>query len=925
MGTKKSNKLYAAAAALAVTASAVAPGLTADAASKVTVKSITAPKSISHYGGYTFAVKKLSLPKTVKVLLSNKKYENRSVKWGKVSYDKKYIGKYQTISGTVSGTTKKASIKVKLNNYPVDVVEPKLAPVAVGEKLNLPSTIDVKYKDGKVIARSAKSFNLTAEKTDKAGMMKLSYNYMGKNSSIKGSIAYEVKVAEITNVMNEIKDDMLSVSADVKYPAKDAKVEVLVYAFKDMTKEPIKVAAELKDGKLTAKSGELPAGTHAFAVKVGEVVSPAKDFVVEAPMVKEVKAINAKQLQVTFNKAIDKATVVDEDGTLKSGVLTVATVSGESAIINTSSLSSLSEDGKTLTVSTDSGFFGGKYVATLSADAVKTKKGEFVAAYSSSVLSFEDTTAPEVKNVERIDSSKVRVYFSEPLSSQGNWTFKLSNGTTVSVTPDVSNILKGYVDLTIDSSVETGSEITATILGAKDVAGNLINPNPSTVKFTKGAKDGVKPVVSSINALGLNKFEVKFSEEVKNVDVTDFSVNGTALTASTGSVAQDSSDKSKYVVTLNTALVPQANQTSVLANVAIAAGGIVDNTGEEFVAITKVVEFKADTVKPTLVSQEVKKEDGKEYLYLKFSEKVTKAANALDALSTKQVKDFVTTTNTADLDGASDDKLVAVGSEGKEFKVALSDVTFNSAALVQGAEYSVTLTGFSDESTNALEGTVVKFTRGSDSDTAKPEIVTAQEVSNNDTIQIQFDRALDGASAVNKANYSIDGLTIDTVTLLPGNIVELKLVSGTNTLSGYRSLNVSNVKSKDGVTMAPTSKNIDLDENVKPELKSATIISNNQIKVVFSEAVDSSLVSKADLDVFVGSVQEDETDPDFAVAPVGPAGANTEFIITLGDALTATEYAQTITVKVVEDANVNSIITDAEGNKVKVGTVVVSK
>jgi len=125
--------------------------------------------------------------------------------------------------------------------------------------------------------------------------------------------------------------------------------------------------------------------------------------------------------------------------------------------------------------------------------------------------------------------------------------------------------------------------------------------------------------------------------------------------------------------------------------------------------------------------------------------------------------------------------------------------------------------------------------------------------------------------------------------------------------------------------MAPTSKNIDLDENVKPELKSATIISNNQIKVVFSEAVNSTLVSKADLDVFVGSIQEDETDPAFTVTPVGAAGPNTEYIITLGDALTATEYAQTITVKVVEDATVNSIITDAEGNKVKVGTVVVSK
>ncbi len=310
MGTKKSNKLYAAAAALAVTASAVAPGLTADAASKVTVKSVTNPASISHYGGYTFAVKKLSLPKTVKVLLSNKKYENRSVKWGKVSYDKKYIGKYQTISGTVSGTTKKASIKVKLNNYPVDVVEPKLAPVAVGEKLNLPSTIDVKYKDGKVIARSAKSFNLTAEKTDKAGMMKLSYNYMGKNSSIKGSIAYEVKAAEITNVMDEVKDDMLSVSADVKYAAKDAKVEVLVYPGKDASKA-LPFAAELKDGKLTAKTTALPAGSHSYVVKVGDVLSTPKDFSVEE-LKATVKAASSKTLEVSFNKVIDSTKAVVE-------------------------------------------------------------------------------------------------------------------------------------------------------------------------------------------------------------------------------------------------------------------------------------------------------------------------------------------------------------------------------------------------------------------------------------------------------------------------------------------------------------------------------------------------------------------------------------------------------------------------------------
>ncbi|WP_294740256.1 Ig-like domain-containing protein [uncultured Exiguobacterium sp.] len=375
MGTKKSNKLYAAAAALAVTASAVAPGLTADAASKVTVKSVTNPASISHYGGYTFAVKKLSLPKTVKVLLSNKKYENRSVKWGKVSYDKKYIGKYQTISGTVSGTTKKASIKVKLNNYPVDVVEPKLAPVAVGEKLNLPSTIDVKYKDGKVIARSAKSFNLTAEKTDKAGMMKLSYNYMGKNSSIKGSIAYEVKAAEITNVMDSVKEDTLSVSADVKFPAKDAKAQLLIFPGKDESKALPAIDGKLEGGKFTAEGKMIPDGTHSYSIKIGDIVTPAKEFKVDnAAKVESVSAVTSKSLKVTFNKAVDDTKAMFE-------------VKKDGFKVNSSTIS-FSADKKTATVELTSKITKGEYAVSVS--------GLTQSALTGSVVTQDET----VSNIE---------------------------------------------------------------------------------------------------------------------------------------------------------------------------------------------------------------------------------------------------------------------------------------------------------------------------------------------------------------------------------------------------------------------------------------------------------------------------------------------------------------------------------------------
>ncbi|MCY1689869.1 Ig-like domain-containing protein [Exiguobacterium sp. SL14] len=82
---------------------------------------------MKHAGGSKYAVKKLTLPTKVKVKLSNGKYEMRSVKWsGSVKFEKKYINKYQVLYGKVAGTTKKAVLKVELQNYPVDVLEPVL-------------------------------------------------------------------------------------------------------------------------------------------------------------------------------------------------------------------------------------------------------------------------------------------------------------------------------------------------------------------------------------------------------------------------------------------------------------------------------------------------------------------------------------------------------------------------------------------------------------------------------------------------------------------------------------------------------------------------------------------------------------------------------------------------------------------------------
>ncbi|KSU49921.1 hypothetical protein AS033_00720 [Exiguobacterium indicum] len=534
MGTKKSNKLYAAAAALAVTASAVAPGLTADAASKVTVKSITAPKSISHYGGYTFAVKKLSLPKTVKVLLSNKKYENRSVKWGKVSYDKKYVGKYQTISGTVSGTTKKVSIKVKLNNYPVDVVEPKLAPVAVGEKLNLPSTIDVKYKDGKVIARSAKSFNLTAEKTDKAGMMKLSYNYMGKNSSIKGSIAYEVKAAEITNVMDSVKEDVLSVSADVKFPAKDAKAQLLIFPGKDESKALPAIDGKLEGGKFTAEGKDIPAGTHSYSIKIGEVTTPEKEFTVEAPSAKEVKAINAKTLEVQFSKAID--------ATLQSKATVEVKVNGVASLFK---IDKFTGDKATLVRTSGLALETGKYEVVVKGEGLKESKLETtVDAVKPATLVVSNDQLLDATTKAPVKVELKNQYGEEVKFDQSNFTasaFNVTQSKSVSLGFDSTD--KFFYLNTATNNVQgndefkVGDEIRVSFF--HEASGlNVVK----TLKVVAGAQLGTLEFGSVVLPTGKDKL----TEDLKDIKVpfTAKDQYGNAVDLSSSNVAVISTDDS---------------------------------------------------------------------------------------------------------------------------------------------------------------------------------------------------------------------------------------------------------------------------------------------------------------------------------------------------------------------------------------------
>lgn len=663
-------------------------------------------------------------------------------------------------------------------------------------------------------------------------------------------------------------------------------------------------------------SGTEEPGKHVDPVPTGDL------------KVESVSAINAKQLVVKFGTAVDEDTVLDTAGALKANVFksngTGLTGTGE-----------FSADSKTLTI-TLTGTSEGTYLFSVAKDTVKSSTGAFIAEYNEKV-SYTDSVAPTLVGTETVNASTVKVNFSEPVKSFGTISAKLADGTDLSTLVTAGASIDGNsVKFNLSNAgIPSGKAISVTFVGVTDYSDNLVSPNPVTTSFTKGTNDGVAPTVTAVTPVNAKKFELKLSEQVEGLTVDDIEVNGAALVAGTDKLTQDTTDKTKYVVELSAG-------KQGLVTVAIAANKFTDLSGEQNAAFSKIVNFTSDSVLPTLASTSVAKKDGKEVLTLTFSEDVTVNAGAVSATA-KKVVDFVTSNTTLSFN-ASDVKAVAGSS--KEFTIELNKVTEPaSAPLVQGASYTVDLPlNFVTDTAgnqNVAATAAFTFTRGTDADTKAPALDTtfdAAEVGNNiasngvlvvdtNTLQVKFDKAVDGASATNAANYKVTGATVASATLTAGNVVELKLAADSNSYTGLRSVEVSGVKSKDGVAMTTHSTQEYLKENVRPTVSSVAVTSitpddpattpadesASVVTLTFSEDVVAGADDAADFDLYVKGVKVSGTTITTAV------GGAKEIVVTIaGKALSEQDFANGVTLK----AKATADIADANGNKANITTAI---
>jgi len=599
-----------------------------------------------------------------------------------------------------------------------------------------------------------------------------------------------------------------------------------------------------------------------------------------APEVVSVSAVNATQVQVKFNVAVDKTHVESN-----AGLVTINNTGAASA--------KLSGDGKTATFTFASSTSVEVTDGVLVVNPVKTAKDTSKTTVKfTRVFTYKDTVRPTVTNTTYTDYQNAVIHFSEPISNLGSVT--TSNGNVV-----VGTLAADGLSVPVSLTAAAEGSYTVTLVGATDKAGNLITPNPVTVSLTKAKTDTVKPAVASVTASGTKNLSIKFTEALSGVPIV--TVTGGGATT----VTQDGTDPTKYNVVLT-------NAVTGLQTVSVAAG-YADPSGNTGDAYSTLVEFKADSTAPSYVNHQVNTIGGTQYLVVSYDEAVDTTAGTVSGsyVDANSVTHPVANLGTVTLHDANGDGV------NESVKVELTGKA--------AGNYSVTLpAGLAKDVTgNTSASRTVNFALGTVANSTKPvvsSVDTQTTKANANKITVNFNIDVTAATALNPNNYTVEGQNVFSAAIFDGNqkTVTLTLKDDAITIDGNRILTVKNVAGVNGVVMDTHSVAYSFDENVKPTITTAKLTAANNIELTFSENMASGTIAAVgagnDFEVFINGNKA-------TIASVATVNA-AKYNITLANPVGS--LSDTVTINVLNTNDVTDASTPANALKTT-GTVTVVK
>lgn len=610
---------------------------------------------------------------------------------------------------------------------------------------------------------------------------------------------------------------------------------------------------------------------------------------------------NGGQIAITFNQPVKLGAELNTAAINKLVAVTGVDRLGQVQL----SKGQLSEDKRTLTVTINATTgLEGRYRVVV--DGIESVTSQKLVKYDDIATFVPDKTAPSVLKVDNVSATKVKVIFTEPVTNPiGVTQFKLADGSVVSGVQ--GTIEKNATEVIYDLAAATakgqvlapGTAIAITFGTIIDISNNLSTPNPLTTYVTKGDKDGVVPTLTNVTQLGAKKFKLTFSEEIRTIVPADIKIAQNTYSPGITSVVRDKDDANSYIVTTNGSL-------NGYTTISTTPGRFITDVSGEVNVFSTAYNFVADTTIPSVVSTNVVKDKGIEYLEFTFDRNVEAAAFAQVTLTGSYILNGYTYPLEKSLVG----QLEKSTTNDKTIRVRLSNLTGSGVTTTTGYTYSVgaTFTGVTSEYGQAVNPAYqVNFVRGSDyaQNEEKLSVLSVETsynarqgtVIDNKTIVVTFSTHVDGITASNLQNYTLDGLTIQQAIVKHNEPYKVYLTikedmaqsRGTNlTISNLRALNSV-------VTMEPKTELVFLNENIAPQYVYHNITGTDTIMLSFNEAVKNALnhsfeVKVGDLAVPISQVYS-TTNEQVAIRLAQPLKSNQVVTITQTATSTVSDMA----------------------------------
>lgn len=756
-------------------------------------------------------------------------------------------------------------------------------------------TVKVKYKDGKTAWVSVKWENVNFTK---AGTKVVYGTVAGTKTKAKVNVNVKVdSVAYVNNQQNasidegSTKEDLLKVlPAKVKVKLASGKTQ-LNEATYDLSKVDF---TKPGDYKVTVHAAHAPAKLDREITVTVKAVDP---------VVKSVSAINAKEIVVEFNTAVDSVTAENEanyalkvaGSNVTNFTATVDEDDAKKVILTLADTAKLSnDDAVQLTVSKN----------ILSKNLNPGKED-----YSKTWV-FSDEVAPKITKVEK-DGNDIKVTFDDYVS---NVTLAKVNGVDKTSSVAAISALTKTITITNGAQGLVNGTYEVLLSGVTDAAGNVSSVISGSVTVSD---DSVAPAVSKVEQISDNVLKVTFSKAITLVGSNNFVVkkNGYAL-----AVAPTTTDGGKtYTLTLSDASpVLVYDSGSDTSNVTLSVSGYKAANNLLGDIYNTAITLSKDKTAPTVVSRFNSINDigttptVDEVFEIHFNEVITGAGNP-SAITLTDANGIRQTVNSA---------TVVADANGNNTILRVKATAVQSTGAIKTGNYNINLpAGFvTDLAGNGIAATKVSFTKSA---SASNVSATASAVNNVITVNYGSDMT---TSATNPANYMLDGKNLPAGTNVyfdtNTQTVKIELPAGSVKSTGGAVLTIADaVQSTTGNKVASANRTQNIPngfvDNVKPVLLSAKKLSSTQIELTFSENLDDSATFGTPTDA----------DNDFVVkingvtfaynADTGSGANDNKLVLTT---TTAFNIAQTVTVSVTDNAADVSVTDGA--NLLTTGTTV---